>query len=408
MKEKNNHTWFLDASRKKAREFEEEKIVNIIVNAISARNHRNLIDNLSEIEQSRGWHSVIEYLINANGKTYTSNLVPNAKLEPLKYREVIFNLFHCEGLEPIEVDTITLLKEVHHEKSFIDAMKVFAKRVEELVWNQITKGDLLFFSIPYDNIWISNDLKNKILDSQVKDINNAIIWKTDDKFNIESLWYSELGRKALSSIGIRGVYVSQDELSQVLTVIQVSPKPEIQILNIDEYEKKGYEIVYPSHKDYEALLKSIIEKNPNNLSYLGSKHSIPTLKCMLYDSLKYYEVDPSSRNYQDLITKINCHVIIRELDSIPILEQLSQLKDERITTISITALGNFFHESAAFALINLICNKKNNEVIAKALTSLENLCINQPETILLIEETLRADCTNYSKLKHLYKKVKRK
>ena len=96
MKEKNNHTWFLDASKEKAKEFEEEKIVNIIVNAISARNHRNLIDTLSELEQSRGWQSVIEYLINANEKTYTSNLVPNAKLEPLKYREVIFNLFHCK------------------------------------------------------------------------------------------------------------------------------------------------------------------------------------------------------------------------------------------------------------------------------------------------------------------------
>ena len=408
MKEKNNHTWFLDASKEKAKEFEEEKIVNIIVNAISARNHRNLIDTLSELEQSRGWQSVIEYLINANEKTYTSNLVPNAKLEPLKYREVIFNLFHCKGLEPIEVDTITLLKEVQHEKSFIDAMKGFVKRVEELVWDQITKGDLLFFSIPYDNTWISDDLKNRILDYQIKEINNTIIWKKDDKFNIESLWYSELGRQALSSIGIQGVYISQDELSQVLTVIQVSPKPEIKILNIDEHKQKGYEFIPPSHKDYKILQKSIIEKNSNNLSYLGSKHSIPTFKCMLFDSLKNYEVDPSSRNYQDLLTKINYHIIIRELDSISILEQLSQLKDQRITTISIIALGNFFHESAALALINLACNKKNNEVIAKALTALENLCVNQPEIILLIEETLRADCTNYSKLKQLYKKVKKK
>ena len=120
-------------------------------------------------------------------------------------------------------------------------------------------------------------------------------------------------------------------------------------------------------------------------SHLGSKHAIPTLDNILYDDLRNYEIDSSSNNYQQILKKINCHVAIRDLSSIPILEQLSQFKDERMAIVAIIALGNYYHESAALAMINLVCNNKNNEVIRKSLTALENLCNYYPETITIID-----------------------
>ena len=408
MKDNNNRTWFLKASKKKAKESEEETLVHHIIKAISSRKHKDLLDLLGRIEQSSGWSTVIDYLIKVEGKTYLSNMrleESEVKLEPLKFREVIFNLFHCGGLEPVNADTITLLKNSSHETSIGDAIHGFSQRVEELVWKQINITDLLFFSPPYDNIWISDDLMNHILDFQRKEINNLVLWKKDNKINIESLWYSELGRQALSSIGSQGFYISSEELSQVLTVIQVSPKPQPKILNSTDHKVKQYEPISPSNPDYKLLLNSIIKRKYQTLRNLGSKHSIPTLNNILYDDLKNYENNASSDNYQKILNMINCHVAVRALSSIPILEQLSQLKDERIATISIIALGNFFHESAALALVHLSCNKRNNEVIRKSLASLENLYDNYPETISIIEDALKANCTNYGKLNQLYKKI---
>jgi hypothetical protein len=408
VKDNNNHTWFLNASKEKARESEEKILVHNIVVSISARKHRDLHDIIAEVEQSHGWPNVIEYLIKANDKAYSYRMGskgPEVQLEPLKYREVIFKLFHCEGLEPVEADTITLLQELNHEASIADAIHRFSQRVERFAWKQIDKNDLIFFTPPYDNIWISDDLKNNILKFQKKEINNTTLWKTEIGVNIKLLWYSELGRKALSSICSQGFYISEDELSEVLTVIQVSPKPQIRIIDYNENEAGQYEIIPPSHQDYKNLLTSIIEKNADTLSHLGSRHCIPTLNCMLYDALKNYEINPSSHNYQNALAMIFNHVKIRALDSIAILEQLSQLEDKRIATIAIIALGNFFDKSAALALIDLLCNKKNNEVIENALTALEHHCMNSPESVVIIENALKNDCINYGKLKRLYSKI---
>jgi hypothetical protein len=410
VKENNNHTWFLKASKEKAREFEQETLIRKITESISTRKHRDLLDILAEIEQTNGWPIAIEYLSKANGETYNYNMGsegPGVQLEPLKYREVIFKLFHCEGLEPVAIDTSTILEELSHEKSMVDAAHRFACKVEELVWKQIDKNDLLFFTPPNGNMWISDDLKNRILNFHKKKINEAVIWKMENKINIESLWHSELGRQALSSIGIQGLHVSPDELSEVLSVIQVSPKPQPKILNFDEREVGQYRITTPSHRDYKLLLTSIIEHNSSRLSHLGSKHSIPTLNCMLYDALNHYEISTSSSNYQNVLTLIVHQVMIRELCSISIFEQLSHLEDKRIATIAIIALGNYFHESAASVLVNLVCNKKNDEVIRKALTALENLCTNNPEAVLVVENALKMHCTNYGKLIHLFKRISR-
>lgn len=411
VKKNNNHTWFIKASKEKAREFEKETLIQSIVESISTRKHRDLLDTLAEIEQTNGWPIAIEYLSEANGKTYNYNMGikgPGVQLEPLKYREVIFKLFRCEGLEPVAIDTDTILKELSHETSMVDATHTFARKVEELAWKQIDKNDLLFFTPPNDNIWISDDLKNHILDFQKKEINELILRKIENQINVESLWYSELGRQALSSIGIQGLHISPDELSEVLSVIQVSPKLQPKIMNSDEHEVQLHRITLPTHQDYKLLLISIIEHNSINLSHLGSKHSIPTLNCMLYDALNQYEIETSSSNYQNVLTMIMYHVMIRELNSISILEQLSHLNDRRIATIAIIALGNYYHESAASVLVDLACNKKNDEVIGKALTALENLCINSSEAVLVIEKALKMECTNYGKLLHLFKRIAKK
>jgi hypothetical protein len=411
VKENNNRTWFLKASKKKAKESEDERLVHSITEAISARRHKDLLDLLARIEQSSGWSTVIDYLIKVDGKTYSSNMGlegPEVTLEPLKFREVIFNLFHCRGLEPAKANLIALLEKFSHESSIADAIHGFSQEIEKLVWNQIKKNDLLFFNPPYDNTWITDDLKNTISEYQRKEVSNLVLWKSNDKINIEPLWYTELGRQALSSIGSQGFFISTDELSQVITVIQVSPKPQPKILSLNNHKTQQYELVPPSHPDYKLLLNSIIEMKSHTLGYLGSKHAIPTLDNILYDNLRNYEVNPSSNNYQQILNKINCHIAIRDLNSIPILEQLSQFKDERIAIIAIIALGNFYHESAALALIDVICNKKNNEIIRKSLDALENLCNNYPETIAIIEDALEVNCTNYGKFKKLYKKIKRK
>jgi hypothetical protein len=406
MKDNSNHIRLFNESKKRARESEERILIHNIVDSISTRRHRDLFDILTEIEQHSGWSSAIEYLIKANGKTYSYNMGSKGskvQLEPLKYREVIFKLFRCEGLEPVKIETISLLEEISNELSMIDATNKFAQRVEELTWNQIKKNDLLFFDPFYDNIMISNNLRNHIADFQRKEIKDLVLWKTGDRINIEALWHSELGRQALSSIGSQGLSISSDEISRVLTLIQVSPKP--LILNFDESKENHNEIVYPSQEEYKLLLNFIIEKKPNELEQLGSKHSIPIFNNLLFDALEYYENNTSSKNYQNVLNMMVSHVMIREVDSISILEQLSQLEDKRIATIAIISLGNFFHESAALALINLVCNKRNNEIIDNAIIALENLCMNSPESILMIKNVLKTNCTNYNKLKNLHKRI---
>jgi hypothetical protein len=101
------------------------------------------------------------------------------------------------------------------------------------------------------------------------------------------------------------------------------------------------------------------------------------------------------------------HVMIRELDSIPILEQLSELEDKRIATIAIISLGIFFHESAALALINLICNKRDNDVVDNALIALENLCMNSLEAVMTIDKALKTNCTHVDKLKKLHRRIQK-
>ena len=409
--ESNNHSWFLNESRKKAKEYEKEVLVQNIVDIISARKHRDLFDILTKIEQSSGWSTAIDYLIESKEGAYSYNMGsegPSIQLEPLKYRESIFNLFDCGGLEPIAIDTIALLEEINNERSFVDAINKFTHRVEEMVWDQINIGDLLFFSPPYYNTRISNNLKNNLANLQKEKINNLVLREIEDKINIEQMWYSELGRQALSSLGIKGLYLSQNELSQVLSVIQVSPQPRPKILHFNKQKTKQYEHIAPSHKDYRLLLNSIINQDFHDLGCLGSKHSTSVFNCILYDTLKNYEINTSSDNYQNLLTMINYHIIVRALDSIPTLKQLCQLKDERIAIVSIIAIGNFFHDSTVFVLAELACNKRNNEVVNKALTVLEVLSSNYPEAISIIEEILETNCINYSKLKNLHKKITEK
>ena len=96
----------------------------MITDAIGDRRYRDLVDLVARIEGEDGWSTALEFLISARSQKYISPLTMGQDrtcLEPLKYREMIFELLSCKGLEPVTTDTTTLLNNLDGESSLIDA-----------------------------------------------------------------------------------------------------------------------------------------------------------------------------------------------------------------------------------------------------------------------------------------------
>jgi hypothetical protein len=126
---------------------------------------------------------------------------------------------------------------------------------------------------------------------------------------------------------------------------------------------------------------------------------------MLDNAVTQYMTSESSEDYRHLLQCINSHVVVRHLNSITQLEKLLTLSDQRIATPSITALGNFYHESSAHALVELLCKNVDEEITMASVNALDNILKKSPETLVVIKNALESDCRNRRHLRRLLKKA---
>ncbi|MFW9886899.1 MAG: hypothetical protein ACFFER_01880 [Candidatus Thorarchaeota archaeon] len=406
MSGKRDDKWFLKASHERAEKAEMEDLLKDIVNAIGERRSRDLLDIIATVEQEKGWHIALEYLIDAGNMEYSTPAGFGRKqknIEPLKYREMIFGLLSCDGFEPVQTDTASLLRMVKSSASLAEASQSFTFHVQELAMKQIESGDTLYFNVPPDTKF---EEFNKQLEAiRVEQIANLNLKRTGELVETTQLWHTEHGRLALSDLGIKGSEASMEQLDMVLSVIQVSPSIRQRIAVSETAEASFIDPIRPSNQMYKELHEHIISQDIEGLISKGSIHSLPTLNAMLDNAVTQYMNSKSSEAYRQLLQCVNGHVAVRHLDSITHLEKLLGTDDQRIITPSITALGNLYHESSAHAIVDLICRSNDKQVINASLTALDNILKKSPETMSVIKDALESECKNRRHLRRFQERI---
>ncbi|MHA1286191.1 MAG: HEAT repeat domain-containing protein [Candidatus Thorarchaeota archaeon] len=391
----------LKAVKDRVRKSEELQLTQMIVDAIGERRTRDLNDLISQIEQDRGWSVTIKHLSQARELPYSLPIGagPHKTLiEELKYREMLFALVNCNGFEPINITIEEILSRLENEDSLIDASQSFRVECESMTTKQIESGDTLFFDLANTDSSISEDTGELLERTQHDEIANLSLRKQGDLINILPLWYCEKGRQVLSELGVRGTEIDFEMFEVVISVIQQ------EIPTNESVESQV--LTYPSNPHYRKLLTSIIDHEIESLSLQSSKHSYHTLKFMLENTLDYYEDSQSSSAFRNVLSCVNAHVRVRTPESTMLLENLAHSKDTRIATTAITALGNFYSESSASALVDLLCSTKNNEIANTTIRAIKNVSKRYFETKNIVQNAAESSsCTNIGRLKQLYKEI---
>jgi hypothetical protein len=397
LSDKDSRDRILEAVKKRVRESDEHERIRIIANTIGDRRDRDLVDIIAQIEQDEGWSSALDYLLKAQNQKYSSPMIVSrneSELEGLKYREVVFDLLSCSGLEPVPIDTLDLLRELEPEKSLIDASNILVTKLENLAINQIKNGDTLFYDFS-ENITVSQNtvtLLQRIRSKKLKDIS---LKQDGQTINIDPLWQCEQGRFTLANLGIRGNQISPETLSRVLSVIQepisLSENPDALLSSEDDYPS-------PSNIIYKELLTQIIQQDIDGLSRLASRHALPTLNALLDESISQYGDTKSAAGFNVILRHIRAHVTVRAIDSVMVLEKASRMTDNRVATMAILAIGNFYHESAVSSLLDILCTNKKQEIVDTVTRSIRNVHKRCAETDHVIDEQLSRECKNRGKL----------
>lgn len=409
MVDENSRDRLFKAVRERIKESDEQDRVLLITNAIGERRYRDLVDIVANIESEDGWSTTLELLMKAQNQKYTSPIIvgqDKTNLEELKYREMIFELLSCNGLEPVTADTIKLLKELDSESSLVDASRVLVSRLEELAINQIqAAGDTLFFDFS-ENVSVSQETTNLLEHLRSENIRSLSLERNKNQINIEPLWYCEYGRLALSALGVKGNIVDSDIFDSVLSVIQVPLANKTKIVDVQSFSDTGEDTQsHPSNSVYRKLHTHLIHHEVNELSLLASRHAVPLLNTLLDEASSAYEDVSSTTGYKEILDYINAHISVRDVESILALEKSSQMKNTRIATTAILAIGNFYHESSAATLVKLFCTRKNDEIVKVVAKAIENVYKKCPEADRVIIDSLDTECRNHGKLKKLYRRL---
>lgn len=397
--------FILLAVKERVKQSEELQLTQMIVDAIGDRRHRDLKDLISQIEQDWGWSETLKHFSKARELPYILPIGagPNKTLiEDLKYRETIFTILECSGFEPIPVTTEEILSRLEKEDSLIDASKSFHTECESLAVKQIESGDSLFFDQAHLDSSISIDVVDLLEKIQYEEVANLSLEKHGDKINILPLWNCEKGRQSLSQLGIKGTEIGSETFDIVISVIHQ------EVLTTESTEPSTTEksLTHPSNLLYRTLLTSIINHDIESLCLLSSKHSYHPLKSILENAMDNYEKHSSSTNFRNVLSCINAHVRVRTSESIMPLEEFSRSKDTRIATTAITALGNFYNESTASALVDLLCETKNHEIVNTTIRAIKNVSKRCFETKYVIKNAIElTSCTNIGRMKRLYKEI---
>lgn len=407
MADDDNRAAILKAAKERAKQSEEQHIVQLLADAVGERRDRDLLDLLSHIEQDRGWPDALEFFMRAREFSYSLPVgagVDKTKVEDLKYREMLFSLLGCRGLEPINTNTDELLIRMKKEPSLIEASLSLREYIESVAREQIEAGDTLFFSSNDFDVQIPEDLSQLLEHINREAVQGLTLERKHSEVNIVPLWYCETSRQILSEYGIKGYTIDSDKLEELLTVIQFP----IAISDVDQYAAIQKQAPHPSNLAYRDLHDYIIRQDGDGLCILSSRHSFATLRFMLQDALDIYTKDPSSENYRRTINLIHMHVRVRTIESLQLLEGLAFLKDDRIATIAITALGNLYHESTACVLIELLCKSKKREIVKTTMNAILSVGKKCPETRSVVADALEAStCEHKGRLKRLLTELKK-
>jgi hypothetical protein len=406
--DENSRDRIFRAVRERIQEADEQERIQMITNVIGDCRYRDLVDIVAKIEGEDGWSTALEYLIKSEHGKYISPLTigqNKTDLEILKFREMIFELFFCKGLEPVSIDTTNLLEELADESSFVDASRALFARLEQLAKEQIQTGDTLFFDL-FENTSISQELLNLVSQVRNENIQNVSLDRNDSQFNVESLWYCEHSRIVMSMLGVKGFIIDSDTLDSVLSVIQKPNSIKSKIVDVSSFRNsKESSWNRPTNSTYKKLLSHIVHQKVTELSLLGSRHAVPLLNTLLDQSSSVYEDSSSTISYKEMLDCINAHISVRNIDSIISLEKSSKMKNTRIATTATLALGNFYHETSVNTLATLLCNKRSKEIQEAAAKAIQNVYRKCPEADHVIADFLDGNCKNHGKLKKLYRQL---
>jgi hypothetical protein len=403
----NKRNAILKAAKDRARQSEEQHRVQMIADAIGERRDRDLLDLLSQIEQERSWAEAVEHLTKAQDSDYALPIGTGSsktKVEPLKFREMLFLTFSCNGLEPVSISTIELLNQMKEESSLVDATITARHHIESMTKEQVESGDVLFFSANEYGAQISDNVSQLIEDVKQETFQDFLLEKRDNQVDITPLWQHESSRLLLSELGVKGQIVDLKQLNEVLPVIQLP----VSMINVNQFRSFESKPRYPSNVEYHNLHRFIINHDTEGLCHLSSRHALPTIRFLLEEVLNLYAEEPLSDRYRQVLNLINAHVRIRTEDSIQLLESLTALKDIRIISVAITALGNFYNQSAAAALVELLCRSRNREIVKTTTGAILNVAKRCPETYSVIMTNLESsNCKQRGRLKQILRELKK-
>jgi len=396
----------MKASKKKLKESEDEQIVQEMCILVGERRIRDLLDLISDIESKSGWYNVVEYLLQSSKLEYpipvglSSN---TTRLEPIKYREVIFGLFGCSGIEPIDLDTEMILSTVSKSDSFVDAQSLFRSIAESSALASISEGDTLFFDSSFLHSDVSAMTQTTIEQAHEQIIKHLELEFHDNEIHIFPLWYSEPGRAILSELGIDKAWISREEFDIVLSVLQVSDESKKKLTK--SLDKENHDQFVPpkiSNPMYNDLLDAIISSDIDTLEKLGSRHACPTLNFKLREYVDEYKATKQSSYYRGLLKLLRSHIAIRSIESIPAISELADIQDDRILNDVIRALGNFYHESAVSTLLVIFCKSEKREIRKSILNIILHQKTRCPETKGVVLDMLRRECNHVDDLRTFY------
>lgn len=409
MNEESPFERIMKASKAHIQASEKDDQIQEICAAIGERRIRDLLDSLGKLESSIGWSIAIDYLTESSTKEYpvpVGQETTTKALEPLKYREVLFGLFDCAGLEPVNLDTDRILEELSYATSFVSAQTLFKELIHDAAYQSIEGNDTLFFEIESLSLSSPDDVIRKIESHQIRTIEGVTLSLEGDLVYLKPLWYSEYGRRALAELGIRDLRIPRESLEIVISVLQVSTHFKERILqSLDCSQDDDSTYVEPINPLYKKLLDAIIYCDAETLRALGSRHAYPIYNQLLKAYADSYRSTGSSSDYRNLLLSLRNHVSIRWNDSIIALAELSHLSDSRITVDVINALGNFYHEATTSALLDIFCRTKNRttrDLILRTIMHLDRRC---PETQGAVHKALNQECMYNSELRRFYQQT---
>ncbi len=400
----------LAASRKRIQESQDNEIAQRICNAIGERRIRDVQDILWKIENQIDWESAVTFLIRASSMKYSVPLDgdnPTRRLEPLKFREVIFSIFDCAGFEPVNRSIVNLLQYLSEANSFVRAKTCFIKEISRAVEEHIESNDTLFFEpslLPYE-IGLQREQRLRVEELQQDSVSSIICHTIGNSINITPLWHSEFGRRALVELCIKGLVVSPEVFQVVISVLQVSNEVRSRLLQggitktNNSYDQK------PLNSQYRLLLDALITCDVENLRNLGSRHACPVFNHLLRNHTDNYRQTSSSHDYRSFLSLLRDHIIIRWVDSISSISQLVQLPDMRIKSDAIRAIGNFYDEASAHTLLDIFCHTNNRSIRSLILDVISRLIPRCPETQRAVSELLSSNCFYVNELYRFYRKM---